>query len=427
MESYHQNLVGYACQNMDVEQDVYRTCRIDRFNDEIGHELIAHNLNVLEGMIDYNIAHGLKMFRITSSLIPFASNLQVNTINWRHDFSAQLARIRDKIVTNHIRISVHPGQYTVLNSLNDAVIERSMLELEYHVDILESLGGTTNSKMIIHVGGIFGDKAEAINRFINTCNTRLSERVRRHLIIENDDRLYHVEDVLYIANHTGLPMVFDNLHNACNPGPSNWSEREILRRAFATWTKEDGRPKIHYSQQDENKRMGAHTYTINAETFYHFFQPLQDLSFDIMLEVKDKNRSAIKISVLLSNDFKAAEKEWSRYKYLVLEKSQNAYLEIRNLLKDKEHFSVLGFYKLIDDALLLKEDKGSQINAFEHVWGYFKKQASDKEKNIYKQLLADYKKGTIDRQKVKNYLKKLAIKYHESYLLNSYYFNHEPS
>lgn len=91
MELYHQNLVGYACQNMDVEQDVYRTCRIDRFNDEIGHELIAHNLNVLEGMIDYNIAHGLKMFRITSSLIPFASNLQVNTINWRHDFSAQLA------------------------------------------------------------------------------------------------------------------------------------------------------------------------------------------------------------------------------------------------------------------------------------------------------------------------------------------------
>ena len=82
--------------------------------------------------------------------------------------------------------------------------------------------------MIIHIGGIFGDKAEAINRFINTCNTRLSERVRRHLIIENDDRLYHVEDVLYIAKHTGLPMVFDNLHNACNPGPSNWSEREIL-------------------------------------------------------------------------------------------------------------------------------------------------------------------------------------------------------
>ncbi len=419
------NLIGYACQNLDVIDDVYRTCRIGRFNDEIGHELIAHNLNVLEGMIDYNIAHGLKMFRVTSSLIPFASNKAVNQINWREDFSEKLAVIRAKILDHSIRISAHPGQYTVLNSLNDDVVERSILELEYHVDIIESLGGTRNSKIIIHIGGVFGDKEKAIRRFIDVVNHRLSERIKRHLIIENDDRLYHAEDVLYIASQTGLPMVFDNLHHACNPGPSNLPERDLILQAFSTWSAEDGRPKIHYSQQANGKKIGAHTDTINAEKFMQFFNHLQDLTFDIMLEVKDKNRSALKVSILLNGDISEAEKEWGRYKYLVLGRSQKAYLAIRELLKDRQHFSPLGFYQLIDDALLLSENPASEVNALEHVWGYFKKQANDKEKSQFKTALSAYQTGTLPLSRLKSLLKKLAVKYDEQYLLSSYYFNHQ--
>ena len=72
------------------------------------------------------------------------------------------------------------------------------------------------------------------------------------------------------------------------PGPSSLDERTLILQAFSTWKKTDGRPKIHYSQQDIGKRMGAHTYTINAEKFNEFFRPLADLTFDIMLEVKDK-------------------------------------------------------------------------------------------------------------------------------------------
>lgn len=417
------NYIGYACQNLDVEDDVYRTCRIDRFNDEVGRELIRQNLKVLEAMIDYNIAHNLRMFRITSSLIPFASNKAVNQIDWVNDFREDLSRIKGKILGSAMRISVHPGQYTVLNSLSEDVIERSILELEYHVDILESLGGTQNSKMIIHIGGVFGDKGMAIDRFIDVVNHRLSERIKRHLIIENDDRLFTVDDVLYISSKTGLPVVFDNLHNECNPSPSGLSEKELIFQAFATWRKEDGRPKIHYSQQAKGKKVGAHTQTINAEKFYSFFQNLEGLEFDIMLEVKDKNRSAIKISVLLSNDHKEAEREWARYKYLVLGKSQKTYNEIREMLKDKEHFSSFGFYKLIDDSLELAEDRKKEVNALEHIWGYFKKCATDKEKVNFKSLLQDYIHGKTSLDKLKSYLKKLAIKYNESYLLGSYYYN----
>jgi len=419
------NLIGYACQNLDVEDDIYKTCRINNFNDEIARQLIANNLNVLEGMIDYNIKHNIKMFRITSSLIPFASNLDVMKLDWQSEFRQKLDEIKTKITSNNMRISVHPGQYTVLNSLTEEVVKRSILELEYHVDILESLGGSQNSKMIVHIGGVFGDKEGSIKRFIEVANTRLSERIRRHLILENDDRLYNVEELLYIAKKANLPMVFDNLHNECNPGPHKLSERDILLQAFATWTAEDGRPKIHYSQQALDKRTGAHTYTINAEKFYDFYAPLQDLVFDIMLEVKDKNRSTIKINTLLSKDIKEAEKEWSRYKYLVLGKSQQSYGVIREMLKDKVNFSALSFYKTIDDALMLQEDTMREVNSLEHVWGYFKKVASEKEKLTFAKTLASYKLGETKLLTTKKQLKKLAIKYNELYLLNSYYFNHE--
>lgn len=423
MKIIKQNLIGYACQNLDVEDDVYRTCRIERFNAKVGHDLIAENLKVLEGMIDYNIKHGLKMFRITSSLVPFASNKQIFNIDWTSDFASELKIIKNKIVSNNIRISVHPGQYTVLNSLNDDVITRSILELEYHVDILESLGGTQNSKMIVHIGGVFGDKGAAIDRFVDVVNSRLSKKIKKHLIIENDDRHYNVEEVLYISEKTGLPFVFDNLHNECNPSPGKMSERELIIKAFSTWRKEDGRPKIHYSQQAPNKKIGAHTQTINAEKFYEFYQSLADLEFDIMLEVKDKNRSAIKISLLLSNDFNEAEKEWARYKYLVLGKSQGAYGEIREMLKDKENFSSFGFYKTIDDALLLEENVMREIIALEHVYGYFKKVASEKEKQSILKLINQYKNRETSLDKIKAGLKRLAKKYNESYLLSSYYFD----
>ncbi|HKM02364.1 MAG TPA: UV DNA damage repair endonuclease UvsE [Bacilli bacterium] len=417
--------IGYACQNLDVEMGVYKTARINRFNDEVARELIAHNLSVLEGMIDYNIENNIKMFRVTSSLIPFASNKEVMSLDWQTTFQAELAHIARKILDNNIRISLHPGQYTVLNSLSEEVVERSILELEYHVDIIESLGGDQTSKMIIHIGGVFGDKELSIARFIEVVNTRLSERIRRHLILENDDRLYNAEEVNHIAKMTRLPMVFDNLHNECNPCPGRLDERTLILQAFSTWKKTDGRPKIHYSQQDIGKRIGAHTYTINAEKFNEFFKPLADLSFDIMLEVKDKNRSAVKIITYINNDHKAAEKEWSRYKYLVLGKSENAYKQIREILKDKTNFSAREFYKVIDDALTLDENMMREVNALEHVGGYFKKTATEWEKEVFRTALKAYKEQKTTLNKLKLILKKLAIKYHEHYLLNSYYFNHQ--
>lgn len=417
--------IGYACQNLDISSNAYKTIRVANFNDVKVREIIKHNLRVLEETIDYNIENGIRLFRVTSSLIPFASNKKIMRLDWQNEFKNEFRRIKEKILNNDIRISMHPGQYVVLNSPNENTVSRSIEELNYHLQVIQSLGGNKTSKMIIHIGGVFKDKTKSIHRFIDIVNNRLTADIKEHLVIENDDKLYNIEDVLYISSMTRLPVVFDNLHNEINQGPSKYDNRTILNKVQSTWKKEDGRLKIHYSQQAENKRIGAHTYTIEASKFLEFFNPLKDLEFDIMLEVKDKNRSAVKINLLLNNIIKDAEKEWSRYKYLVLGKSSNSYLQIRDMLKDKRNFSSINFYNIVDGALKEKENKDSEINALQHVWGYLKNESTKKEKATFLTEVEKYKNSAITLQKVKKSLFKMVSKYNIGYLLKSYYFTFE--
>ena len=118
-----------------------------------------------------------------------------------------------------MRVSFHPGQYTVLNSPDEDVVARAILDLEYHAKMLECMGFGNEHKIVLHVGGIYGDKAAALERF-TTNFKRLPEAVQNRLIIENDDCLYNIEDVLGLAFRLHIPAVYDNLNLAINPPPS---------------------------------------------------------------------------------------------------------------------------------------------------------------------------------------------------------------
>lgn len=142
-----------------------------------------------------------------------------------------------------------------------------------------------------------------------------------------------------------------------------------------------------------------------------------------MLEVKDKNLSTVKVKKYLQDDkIKSLELEWSKYKYNVLEHSPVIYNQIRDLLKDKSSYPVIEFYDLIDSALQVEINVNNGINAAEHVWGYFKDLAREKEKKKFFSYLNSYEKGSFSVKAVKGLLEKMALKYHEDYLLSSYYF-----
>lgn len=415
------NRIGYACMNMDTEPNIFKTCRINSVTQERLIELIDHNLEVLEAMIDYNIKHGNKMYRVSSSLIPFASN-EVNCLDWQNYFKSDFERIRKKIKGADIRISCHPGQYTVINSKDTHVIERSIKELEYHSQLMELLSGDSIHKMILHVGGVYDDKQESMERFIQVYKTRLSENIKKYLVIENDDRLYTVEDILYISNKIGIPLVFDNLHHLCNPSLEHLSIREILDQVRATWPAVMV-PKMHYSQQDKDKRMGAHSYTIHLDAFDRDYEGyIKGNPIDIMLEVKDKNRSFMKVDAFLYPKAVKIEGEWARYKYLVMAHSIEHYKHIRTLFKNNPRLDVKSFYHVVDDALNQDLKIGNQINAFDHIWGYFKKHCSSQELEKYLKSREAFREGHIQNKVLIRYLEKMAIKYEVRYLLDSYYF-----
>jgi UV DNA damage endonuclease len=294
--------IGYACLALGVPGTDFRRCMQKNANDERLIELIAHNLNSLETIFDYNIKNKIKLFRISSDLIPFASS-PVNMLPWWDLFEIQLSLIGDKLKMGGLRVSMHPGQYTVLNSPDESVVKRAVDDLNYHAKVLDALKTGPESKIVLHVGGIYGDKVQAIKRFKENYLS-LDPSIKKRLVIENDDKAYTIEDVVRIGNDLGIPVVFDNLHHRVNP-PKNVSDEVIadeytwIAKAGKTWKDADGRQKIHYSQQEPMKRQGAHSATIHTDEFLVFYHSIKMKKIDVMLEVKDKNLSAVKCLGLL--------------------------------------------------------------------------------------------------------------------------------
>lgn len=411
--------IGYACLCLGVRDTNFKTCTLKTFNDDNLRMLINWNLNVLNNMIDYNIQNNIKLFRISSDIIPFGSH-SINTLKWEKEFANELKEIGDKANNYGMRLSMHPGQYTVLNSPDKGVVERAVKDLEYHTKFLDSLGLNKEHKIILHIGGIYNEKDEAIKRFKIEYN-KLHQNIKDRLVIENDDRQYNISDVLSIGESENIPVVFDNLHHEIN-NDDTYSLNDYLKKCAKTWKKEDGKQKTHYSQQNINQRIGSHSKTINLDIFMDYYNILENKNIDFMLEVKDKNLSAIKCNnALINNQMKYLEQEWARYKYLILEKSPKIYNEIRALLKNKQFYPVSEFYQLIDKGLECDFNKEYAINAAEHIWGYFKDLEDSNTRIKYEKTLANIinKNSTIS---TKRFLYKLVNKHKSKYLLDSFYF-----
>ena len=414
--------IGYACLNIGTPDTNIRSVMQRNATPEKLTEVTTHNLAALEKMIDYNRKNNIKLFRISSDLIPFGSS-SVNALPWWDSHAEAFQHIGATIRKSGMRVSFHPGQYTVLNSPDEDVVARAILDLAYHDKMLECLGVDNKNKIVLHVGGIYGDKEAALDRFAENFQ-RLPESVQNRLIIENDDRLYNSEEVLELTNRLQIPSVFDNLHHAINPPPSGGDDRYWIAAAAKTWKARDGKQKIHYSQQAPGKRPGAHTDTIQLDTFQQFYNQLDDPTIDIMLEVKDKNLSAIKCQNATTANPRPVllEKEWGRYKYAILERSPAIYQAIRTLLKDKEAYPTQEFYRLLDTAFAEAISPGYAENAAAHVWGYFKKHATNAERRQYEKNLANYRNNAGTLATMKRQLFKLAEKYDSDYLLQSLYF-----
>jgi UV DNA damage endonuclease len=282
--------IGYPCINHSIGKKTVSTFRLSSYTEERLIQSIKYNLDTLVEILKYNIVNNLMFFRISSDIIPFASH-SICKFDWKEYFRSDFIKIGRLIKENKMRISMHPDQFVLINAKNQDIVNNSIKELGYHTDVLDLMRLDTSAKVQIHVGGVYGDREDSKKKFISNYKNLLSEKVKRRLVIENDDHLYNFTDCIEIHWKTDIPILFDTFHHQCFG--DNLPLIHALQRAHDTWYKNrDGIIMIDYSNQEANERKGKHSNSLDMKQFKEFVLSITSLDLDIMLEVKDKEKSA---------------------------------------------------------------------------------------------------------------------------------------
>jgi UV DNA damage endonuclease len=262
-----------------------RLARVSRSN-------LENTLRILKN----SAAQNIEVYRLTSKLIPLATHNELLGWNYWEEFKDEFKRVGDYIKAKNFRVSAHPDHFTLLNSVKPEVLEASIRDLDYHVRILEAMGlDDYRYKLVLHAGGMYGNKEEAIKRF-KTNYLKLPDRIGKRIILENDDKIYTVTDVLGICEELNIPMVLDvHHHNCANNGEDI---EELLPRIFNTWNGEVYPPKIHFSSPKSHKEYRSHADYIDYLDFTSFLNKVKVINKDIdfMLECKMKDRALLELS-----------------------------------------------------------------------------------------------------------------------------------
>ena len=285
--------LGYACINMTLQKQVSmnRTMMKRTFEakgmDYVSYLALLNSRDIIK-VLEWNRQHGIKLFRLSSSIIPWGNNIDITELKDYKEIKSELKKAGDFAKFWDMRITCHPGPFVVLTSPKSNVVDNAISDLEMHGKLFDMIGlsKTPYNKINIHCNGVYGDKITAMDRFCENFN-RLSSSVRSRLTVENDDKasMYSVKDLMYIHNRIGIPIVFDYHHHQFCTG--DMTEQEALQLASTTWPK-DIKPIVHYSESKalhENnikEKPQAHSLYINA------IPNTYELDVDIMVEAKAK-------------------------------------------------------------------------------------------------------------------------------------------
>ena len=270
------------------------------------------SLEHLGRILEYCDRNDIRMYRIATALAPYASHLELRGFRDQpRECAAELDRIGRRAHALGIRLSSHPGQYTVLNSENERTRRLAAEELEVQAELLDGMGLGPEAVVVLHVGGSAGGVDAGLARFERGFEL-LSDAARARLVIENDDRAFGLGDVLRLSERIGRPVVWDVLHHHCHD-PAGVPDREALELALATWP-EGVTPKVHYSSpktsvEERRRKAGrrverslvlpqlrAHADLIDPIAFEHFLrETARDRAFDVMLEAKAKDVALLRL------------------------------------------------------------------------------------------------------------------------------------
>lgn len=301
--------LGYVAMTMNlVDASPSGTLTVTSFNKLAGEESRMHrlrkiteqNLRNTYRILLYNKAFNINVYRFTSKLVPLATHPLVEHWDYTGDFIQEFRQIGNYVKKNDFRVSAHPDHYTLINSSSEEVLEDSVRDLDYHVRIYEAMGlEDYRYKLVMHVGGLYKNKESSIDRFKERF-VKLPDRIRKRILLENDDKSYSALDVLGICKDLQIPMVVDvHHHNCVNRGEKL---EELLPDIFDTWNGEYFKPKIHFSSPKDEKNFRSHADNIDFEEFIGFMKVARKVGrdFDVMLEAKNKDSALLTLSEQLS-------------------------------------------------------------------------------------------------------------------------------
>ena len=247
--------------------------------------LALQNCRDLLPLIEWNHRHGIRLFRLSSNLFPWASKYELEQLPDYEAITAVLHEAGALARRHGQRLTSHPPHFVKLASREEGLVAAGLANLELHSRLFDLLGFQPShwNKINIHVspclaaaagaqgcsgdgrgplphrlsslwhesgfrpagaaqvGGVYGNKAKAMTRFARSYD-RLSPACRARLTVENDDRpsSYSVADLMALHGMTGVPITFDfHHHRFCEGGQS---QEEAFLTALATWPQ--GAPRL---------------------------------------------------------------------------------------------------------------------------------------------------------------------------------------
>ncbi|MFJ7827820.1 UV DNA damage repair endonuclease UvsE [Psychrobacillus sp. NPDC096623] len=255
--------------------------------------ITAQNLQHTKRILYYNIAHEIKLYRFSSSLVPLATHPEV-LWDFLTPFKNEWEELGNIIRHFKLRVSFHPNQFTLFTSPREEVTINAVKDMEYHFRMLQAMNALDSGLINIHIGGAYGDKSNSINRFHHNLK-KLPKEIKKHMTLENDDKTYDVKETLIICEKENIPMVLDYHHYMANTGESDL--HPYLHRIYNTWNNVYNVPKVHISSPKSEQAYRSHADFVSLDFVLPFLKMAKELDqdFDIMIEAKQKNLAMHKL------------------------------------------------------------------------------------------------------------------------------------
>ncbi|KAF4550143.1 BolA-like protein 3 [Elsinoe fawcettii] len=262
-------------------------------------EICLANVRDVSKMIRWNEKYGIKFMRLSSEMFPFASHEEYGYP--LAPFAADALAEAGKVIAQYgHRVTTHPGQFTQLGSPRESVTENAIRDLAYHDEMLSLLKlpeqQNRDAVMILHLGGVFGDKAATLDRF-RAQYAKLPQSIKNRLVLENDDVSWCVHELLPICEELNIPFVLDYHHHNIIFDSTQIREgtediTKLYPRILATWQRKNITPKMHYSEPCPSAITGRQRRKHSPRVMT--FPPCPD-TMDLMIEAKDKEQAVFEL------------------------------------------------------------------------------------------------------------------------------------